>query len=382
MKLFGDEFFRGMISRYTSRSVKMSIYRDVVDLLERFGLTPYVEIKGEEITCRLNDNMIITHSFRLSDATQSAKGKGLSSITHAIIDEAQELPSEEEYIKVIDTLRTKGVERKIFVVFNPGSKRSWQFKRWFIGSVHQPNPKWLSTHMFIHTTYKDNLENLDPTKVAEWDLASLTDPKYYKHHLLGEFTEGTEGQIFTTFKVGVPDPLGEYDTTYGLDFGFASDPTALIKVSKHNDRIYLKEMIYDRGLTIPDLAMKLASLGITQKDRIIADSAEPRSIEELRRLGFNVVGAYKGPDSVRAGIEKIKRYSVFMDPTSDNLINEVDLYSWNQDTDRPVDKWNHLMDSLRYSLSHNGGDGSYGFAGPKKTGLDAEGTPYVIKRRY
>jgi phage terminase large subunit len=367
MKLFGDEYARLVISRYTSRSVKFSIYRDILDLLEQFGLTQYVEITGDEIRCKLNGNMIITHSMRLSDGTMSAKGKGLASVTHLIIDEAQELPSEEEYIKVIDTFRVKGVERKIFVVFNPGSKRHWLFKRFFIGSVHQPNPKWLPTHLFIHTTYKDNLENLDPTKVAEWDLASLTDPKYYEHHLLGEFTDGAEGQVYTDFKVGVPDPQVDYEVTYGLDWGFSSDPTALVKVWKHNDKVYVKELIYDRGLTIPDLAKRMSLLGITKRDQIIADSAEPRSIEELRRLGFTVSPSYKGPDSIRSGIEKIKSLTVFVDPTSDNLLNEVDLYSWNDATGRPIDKWNHALDSLRYALNSKTATGEYGFAGPSSS---------------
>lgn len=367
MKLFGNEYARLVISRYTSRSVKFSIYRDILDLLEQFGLMPYVEITGDEIRCKLTGNMIITHSMRLSDGTMSAKGKGLASVTHLIIDEAEELPSEEEYIKVIDTFRQKGVERKIFVVFNPGSKRHWLYKRFFIGSVHQPNPKWLATHLFIHTTYKDNLENLDPTKVAEWDLASVTDPKYYEHHLMGEFTEGAEGQIYTDFKIGVPDPLIDYEISYGLDWGFASDPTALVKVWKHNDKVYVKELIYDRNLTIPDLAKRMNLLGITKKDKIIADSAEPRSIEELRREGFNVLRSYKGPDSIRSGIEKIKRYSVFVDPTSDNILNEVDLYSWNAETDRPIDKWNHALDAIRYCLNAKTPTGEYGCAGPSRT---------------
>lgn len=382
MKMFEQDFFRGVVSRYTSRSVKFSIYRDILDLIDQFGLKQYVEVTGDEIRCKLNDNSIITHSMRLADGTMSAKGKGLSHVTHLIIDEAQELPSEEEYIKVIDTFRQKGVERKIFVVFNPGSKRHWLFKRFFIGSVHVPNPKWNDSHLFIHTTYKDNIDNLDQSKVQEWERAQFEDPIYYLHHILGEFTEGAEGQIFTNFQVGVPDPLIDYETTYGLDWGFASDPTALIRVKKHNDKVYLKEMLYDRNLTIPDLAKRLLALGITPKDQIIADSAEPRSIEELRRLGFNVLPSYKGPDSVRFGIEKIKRFSVFMDPTSDNLINEVDLYSWNQETDRPVDKWNHLLDAFRYALSTQRSTGEYGFAGPRKTGIDAEGTPFPIKRRY
>ncbi|MCK9308689.1 MAG: PBSX family phage terminase large subunit [Candidatus Cloacimonetes bacterium] len=365
MKLFGDEFFRGMISRYTSRSVKMSIYRDIIDLLELFGLSQYVIIKGEEIINKLNDNMIITHSFKLSDATQSAKGKGLASITHAIIDEAQELPSEEEYIKVIDTLRTKGVERKIFVVFNPGSKRHWIFKRWFINDVHHPNPKWNSTHIFIHTTYKDNIENLDPSKVLEWDMAEVNDNAYYKHHILGEFRDSVQGQIYTDFKVGKPDPSIDYERVIGLDWGFANDQLAVVETLKKNNNVYVKELVYSIDLRISSLANILKDYGITKKDIIIADSAEPRSIDALSEYGFTVLPAYKG--SVNYGIEKIKELTVYMDPSSENLHAEVDLYAWNPLNDKPIKKHDHLLDAMRYALVVDGPTNEYAVMGPKKS---------------
>lgn len=386
IKLFdNDQFFRGVVSRYTARSVKFSIYRDICDLIESWGLSHLVEISGEEIRCKLNDNMIITHSMRLADGTMSAKGKGLSHVTALIIDEASELPSEEEYIKVVDTFREKNAPRKIFVIFNPGSKRSWLFKRWFIGSVHNPNPKWYDTTEFIHTTYLDNLENLDPTKVKEWDRARYEDPIYYRHHLEGEFTDGVEGQIYRDFQIGRPHPLEEYETVYGIDFGFASDPTAVVEVKTHNQTLYAREVVYETGLTSSDLITRLRASGITNKDILVADSAEPRSIEELKRAGFKVYPCYKGPDSIQSGIAKIKSFSTFMHPDSTHLHEEVDLYSWNKETDRPLDKWNHALDAIRYALSLTKASGKYAAVGaPSNLMKDFEDKSHKVtsRRKY
>jgi phage terminase large subunit len=108
MKLFGDDYFRGVVSRYTQKSIKSSIYRDILDLAESWGVKHLIRIDGDEITCLRNDNMILTHSMKLADGTMTARGKGLAGVTHLLIDEATELPSEEEFIKLNDSFRTKG----------------------------------------------------------------------------------------------------------------------------------------------------------------------------------------------------------------------------------------------------------------------------------
>jgi PBSX family phage terminase large subunit len=163
IKLMGEEFFRGVISRYTQKSIKSSIYRDILDLIESWGIGNYIKIDGDEITNRINGNMIITHAMKLQDGTMTAKGKGLARVTHLLIDEATELPSEEEFIKLNDSFRTKGVDRKILILFNPTTKRHWIHARWYLDG--RPNPKWFNDHEYIHTTYHGNIENLDPKKV-------------------------------------------------------------------------------------------------------------------------------------------------------------------------------------------------------------------------
>jgi phage terminase large subunit len=381
----GNDFFRGVIARYTQKSIKSSIYRDILDLAKDWGLEPFIRLDGDEIVNLSNGNMILTHAMRLADGSMSAKGKGLSKVTHLLIDEATELPSEEEFIKLNDSFRTKDVERKILILFNPTTTRHWIHKRWYIDSL--PNPKWNNDHEFIHTTYHINQHNLDPKKIKEWEDMKWIDPEYYLHHILGQWSDGVQGRVFKGWSTEYnPDP--EATVIYGLDFGFSSDPTTLIEVRKHGRNLWIKELLYEKGLTNQDLSKIMSNLGIKTTANIIADSAEPKSIEELRRLGWrNISGASKGPDSIRKGIDTIKSHVVHLDPNSKNLLDEYNIYSWDKTGEKPEDRNNHLMDALRYALSVQGGNSVYGFYSKKEAKFDDEGlalkpktpSPYAYK---
>ena len=355
VKLMSPDYFRGVISRYTSKALTNSIYRDITDLITQWSLDSYLEIKGDEILNKRNGNMIITHAMKLAEGTISAKGKGLARVTHLLVDEAVELPSEEEYLKLIDSFRQKGSERRIFLLFNPTAKSHWIFKRFYLPDG-KPNPKWTSNHGYLHTTYRDNRDNLDPTKIKEWEDLQFQDTEYFAHHIEGEWRDIGEGQVFKGWHFDW-EPPEEAEVLYGLDFGFSSDPTAMVKVLKRGKRLWVQEILHHQGLTNPDIADLMQTCGIEKHQVIIADSAEPKSIEELRRLGYrNIRPATKGSDSIRAGIQKIRGYEVHVHPESSNLIQEYYQYAYRTGTDQPIDAHNHLMDAFRYALSHDKGD--------------------------
>jgi phage terminase large subunit len=350
IKLLGDDYFRGVISRYAAKSIKFSIYKDILDLAQSWGVLDSLRIVGEEINNPSNKNQIITHSFKIADGNQSAKGKGLSRVTHLIIDEAQEITKEEEYIKVIDTFRVKGAERKIFVVLNPSSKNHWIFKRWYLPDGN-PNYSLWPDHEFIHTTYLDNKENIDEKKIEEWERMKNQDPLYYSHHILGHWKNAYEGTIYSKWSFNY-EPPSDALTLYGLDWGFSNDPTACIEVKKKGNKIWLREVLYNKGLTNDLIWLELNRKGLDSQSLVIADSAEPKSIEDIRKMGLRrVKGAKKGPGSVIQGIKKISSYEVFVDPLSSNIIQEYECYRWKQGTDQPMDADNHLMDALRYAMS-------------------------------
>ena len=366
IKLMAPEYFRGVIGRYTQKALTNSIYRDITDLITQWNLDSYLEIKGDEIRNKRNDNMILTHALKLAEGSMTAKGKGLARVTHLLLDEATELPSEEEYLKLIDSFRQKDAERKIFLLFNPTAKSHWIFKRFYLPDG-QPNPKWLKNHGFLHTTYLDNADNLDPTKVAEWEDLAQQDADYFAHHIMGEWRDIGEGQVFKGWHFEHnPDP--EAEIVYGMDWGFASDPTALVRVHKRGKKLWVEELLYSTGLTNEDIFDRMVSLGIPKDAVIYADSAEPKAIETIRRLGYrNIRPTAKGPDSVRAGIDKVRTYEVFVHPDSSNLIEEYYQYAYRSGTDKPIDAYNHAMDSLRYAVLMLKADGpKYGvFSGRK-----------------
>ena len=372
MKLMGKEYFRGVIARYTSKALTNSIYRDILDLIGQWRLTHLLEIKGDEIRNKLNDNLILTHAMKLAEGTITAKGKGLARVTHLLIDEATELPSEEEYLKLIDSFRQKGTERRIFLLFNPTAKSHWLFKRFYLPDG-QPNPKWTGNHGYLHTTYDDNRDNLDASKVAEWESLQEDDPEYFDHHILGHWRDIGEGQVFKGWHFDF-SPDQEAETLYGLDFGFSTDPTALVKVQKRGNKLWVEELIYETGLTNEDIYQRLTKLRIPSLATIMADSAEPKTIETLRRLGYrNIQSATKGPDSVRAGIDKLRTFEVHVHPQSTNLIQEYYNYAYRSGTDKPIDDYNHLMDALRYALSKDKGSGrKYVVLGAQKSSAEVD----------
>ena len=139
----------------------------------------------------------------------------------------------------------------------------------------------------------------------------------------------------------------------GLDFGFTNDPTSLIEVWKHEDNLYLNELLYDKGMTNQDIAEAMKEYNVDRFIDIIADSAEPKSVEEISRMGFNIKPAQKGPDSIKNGIDILKRHKLHVTKDSINLIKEFNNYKWVTDKDgnklnKPIDMFNHALDAVRY----------------------------------
>jgi phage terminase large subunit len=142
--------------------------------------------------------------------------------------------------------------------------------------------------------------------------------------------------------------------SYGMDFGFTNDPTTLVAMYRYNSGLYLKELIYETKLTNSDIIIKLNKLGISKQQMIIADCAEPKSIEDLRRAGFRIEPAKKGADSVKNGIDALQQYPIFITADSLNGMREARNYRWATDREGkqlniPEDSNNHFWDATRYA---------------------------------
>jgi len=221
----------------------------------------------------------------------------------------------------------------------------------------------------IVLTYRDN-EALpatirDDIEAAQVKAATSTYwANWWKVYGLGE-VGSLQGVVFDDWKqVDGIDFAGDKLVAIGMDWGYTNDPTAVVAVYKRGSAILLHELIYSSGLTNQDIAGHLRKLGIGRSWPIIADSAEPKSIEEVHRLGFNIHPATKGADSIRNSIDILKRQPLLVTRESTNLIKELRNYTW--DTDRtgaslgvPIDRYNHAIDAVRYvalnKLSANAG---------------------------
>jgi phage terminase large subunit len=152
---------------------------------------------------------------------------------------------------------------------------------------------------------------------------------------------------------------------YGIDFGFTNDPTTLVEVRLQDGELWVKELIYETGLTNRDISDRMEALGISKGALIVADSAEPKSIEELRRLRWTIDGVKKGADSIMFGINLLKGYSINVHSSSKNLIKELEQYKWKVDRNGdslnvPIDGYNHAIDALRYLIMHKFSKKGYG----------------------
>jgi phage terminase large subunit len=345
MKLISPDYFRGAITRYTQSSLKKSIYQDILDIAEQLGITSYLDISGDTISCKHNRNKIITHSMKLSEGTMTGKGKGLSGITHLLIDEAQEVKSEEEYIKLVDSIRTPGVERKIFLLFNPEAKAHWLHKRFFIDG--NPNPMWEQDHCFIHTTYKDN-PFFDSKKAEEWDRMASLKPDWYKYHIMGNWKDYVEGRIYDNWEFIDSKPERFENFVYGMDFGF-NHPTTLVKVYYTEDELFIEPLIYARGKQNHELIDMMKHLDVSQKHEIMCDYARPEIIAELKSAGYFAMNAEK---TVKLGIDTVRSFNVLVLNNKD-LQTEYENYQWKIVGGLPVDEpsktYDDAMDAIRYA---------------------------------
>jgi len=232
-------------------------------------------------------------------------------------------------------LRTK---QTIFLDFNPVDEMSW---------VYDVADK--EGNILIHSTYKNN-PFLPKEQIAEIESLKDADENMWKVFGLGERGKSQE-IIYTHWKQGqFPE---DAEIVYGLDFGY-SVPTALVKVGFKENQTFAHEMLYETKMTTSDLIERMKQLNIRNSDEIFCDAAEPKTIEELVRAGFNAKPAEK---DVYAGIQKVKSQPLIVSPESTNLIKEIRSYKWKTDKDgkvhpdeQPVKMWDHICDALRYAV--------------------------------
>lgn len=363
-KLLAPDYFRCAIMRFVLGDVRNSIYQEIIDRAGEQEREWELNIREHILTIEYGENKIVGLGFRKSSSDQKSKLKSLANYNCIIVEEADEV-REEDFIQLDDSLRTTKSDIVVILLLNPPSKRHWIIKRWFnlvssgVEGFYRAELKGEHKEdtIFIHSTYHDNIVNLDEGAIAGYERYKTTRPEHYWNMIRGLVSEGTRGRIFKDWKI-IPDKEFEalpYSSYYGLDFGFTNHPTALVEIKEHNENVYLRELIYETGLTNQLIARKFANLGIKKSAEIYADSAEPKSIVELQEAGYNVIGAEKGADSVNAGIDLLLSKKVSYTESSNNMAMESQEYKWALDKNKepinePIDDFNHLHDAVRYGV--------------------------------
>jgi len=206
---------------------------------------------------------------------------------------------------------------------------------------------------FIHATYRDAMDVVPPEVIKNILKMGERDSNWANVYLEGRLGK-VEGLVYPYFEL--IDELPQGDAFYGLDFGFSTDMTALVKCVIVEDSLYCQELIYEVGLTNQDIASRLDELGIKRHyDEVWADSAEPKSIEEIHRYGFNIKGASKGPGSVEYGHQRVRQYKFQVTKDSLNMIKSLRNFRYIQDkdgrlTNKTTHLFSHLMDAVRYAI--------------------------------
>ena len=348
-----------LIIRATTKRTEISIVGETIPHLRRGAIRDFIKImiaKRIFVPARWNKTLL-TYTFgngstiEFFSADQEAKLRGARRQV-LFVNEANNIEFEAYHQLAIRTSET------IYIDFNPVSE-FWAHTE----VLKEPDSE------LVVLTYRDN-EALAQSIKDDIEAARIKAEtstywaNWYKVYGLGE-VGSLQGVVFDDWQqVDGIDFAGDKLVSIGLDWGYTNDPTAVVAVYKRGSAILLHELLYSSGLTNQDIADHLRKLGIGRSWPIIADSAEPKSIEEVHRLGFNIHPATKGADSIRNSIDILKRQPLFVTRESTNLIKELRNYTW--DTDRtgaslgvPIDRYNHAIDAVRYvalnKLSANAG---------------------------
>jgi len=343
---------RIMYSRFTNASLKDSVYAEVEDRIEMMQLQGSFDMQQNRIESKVNKGKIVFKGLKVGSGQQTASLKGLSDFSMLILDEAEEMIDEAIFDKISLSIRGNGVhsdEPNVKVlILNPTTKEHFIYKKYFqakgisegFNGVHE-------NVCYIHTSYYDCLEFVPEETLKYFEDMKQDNPDKYNHVIMGGWLSKAEGIVYTNWEFGEFNPDG-LQVIYGQDYGFR-DPTTLVGVAidKKRKLIYLKEELFMSGLTNSEIAkINMSKAG---RNLIIGDSASAGIINEIRRMGCNVVGAKKGAGSIEAGVALLQDYKLIVDPESSNLANELNNYVYtNKGANLFCDMFNHSLDAVRY----------------------------------
>ena len=335
-----------LVIRKIQRTIKDSIWALLISHLHASGFYSACRVNKTDYEIELTNGSI----FLFKGLDDPEKIKSIDGITDIVIEEATEL-TEDDFTQLNLRLRAAAPYLQIYVMFNPISKKNWVYDYFFV----RPLPDNVKV---IKTTYKDN-KFLSEEYRQELERLKDRNPAYYRIYALGEFAT-LDKLVFPVYKTKI---VSEADVQglkrwIGLDFGYINDPSAIVwgYIDPANKRIYVTGEYVKRGMKNNEIADVMADLGLC-KDKSYGDSAERKSIDEIRDKGVNIEPTEKGKDSVIHGIQWVQQHEIIVDERCFKVIEELENYTWQKDKktgeyiNEPVDTFNHTIDAIRYGLN-------------------------------
>ena len=340
-----------LFSRYTMMSAHTSIIPEFIEKINLMGVHDDFRITKDEIMNLKTGSRIIFKGIRTSSGNQTAALKSLNGITTFVVDEAEELIDESVFDKIDFSIRSQVKQNRVILILNPTTKEHWIYKRFFQNENVIPSTNTSKGDVtYIHTTYKDNKDNLSDSFLGRIFDMKRKRPDKYQHQILGGWLAKAEGTIIRNWRVG--DFISTELTCYGQDYGFSADLTTLVKISidKPARKVWVKEIYGKANLTTSDIANRnKLECGM---DLIISDNSEPRLISELKVLGVNIKPTVKKKGSILSGIALMQDYELIVDRNSNGIIRELNNYVWKDKGEAPIDKFNHYLDAIRYGMMY------------------------------
>ena len=356
--------------RATMTSMEDSSIEDIRTAIKELGLTrDFLEKKGKIIN-KITGNTISFKGIR-SSGSATANLKSLSGITTVVFEEAEEIKDFEEFSMIDEGIRKKGVPLKIIMIYNPTSAlSSWIHRQWFTeGQPKQDRAN--SDTVFIHSTYLDNLENLNQKKIDSYERLKITDPVYYRNTILAEWTLEAQNRIYPDWEVYNGDIKEVGDEWYGLDFGYGgNDDTACVRIRWIDGKYYVRTMFSENKLTIKKMLKLLKEAGIKSHDRIYADYAMPLLISEVRDGGFKGIRKCR-KGKVEAEVKKVQDKDIVIASTKKDPIYYHGM-TWSMTKGVIKDHEPDILAAMRYGInshrpSKTRGSGRTSTAAPRRS---------------
>lgn len=349
-----------LYTRYTMVSAHISIIPEFMEKIELDGTSKYFKTTKTDVLNRRTGSRIMFRGIKTSSGNQTAKLKSIHGITVFVCDEAEEWVSEEDFEKIVLSIRQVGIDNFVIIIMNPTDSNHFIYQK-YIRDTHRlveidGVPVQISTHpnvLHIHTTYLDNIEHLSDEFLNEVRRMKEENPEKYAHTVIGRWSDVAEGAIYKKWGVVKRMPEGIQKIALGVDFGFTHDPTAIVMCGVKDDALYLDELCYRTNMLSRDI---IAVLKKYPDMRVIADSADPRLIQEIANAGIRIYPVEKGAGSIIAGIEKTKEFKMYVTERSYNIMKELRNYVWDKDKDghyinAPADgQADHACDAFRYYI--------------------------------